>query len=172
MQDGALLATLSSDHTARLWNVETRECAGVLASHTDSLQTGFLTPDGSRLLTSSRDCTAKLWDTATRHCVMSLEHKAPVEQVAASPDNQWALTCCAQSRSWLWNLRSGKCSGVLRVRYFCALPLWSLLLCCVVEPAQRQMLWRALGIDLLCLAFCALPLCARSSCCVLLCPPI
>jgi len=53
--------TGSLDHTARLWDLEHRECLASYAGHADSVLDVDIAPDGSRIVSASADGTARLW---------------------------------------------------------------------------------------------------------------
>ena len=64
--DGKVLATASSDKTARLWDAATRRPMGPPLLHQDTVVAVAFSPDGKVLATASDDGTARLWDAATR----------------------------------------------------------------------------------------------------------
>ncbi len=59
--DGKRLVTASSDHTARVWNLQTKESL-VLSGHANRVNTAVFSHDGRFILTASNDQTARLWD--------------------------------------------------------------------------------------------------------------
>jgi hypothetical protein len=59
--DGTLLAAVSDDGTARLWNVADGIVRAVLAGHTDWVWSCAFSPDATLLATASDDRTARLW---------------------------------------------------------------------------------------------------------------
>ena len=59
--DGALLATASSDATARLWEASGGRCVRMLTGHGGGLNSVAFSPDGGMLATASTDATARLW---------------------------------------------------------------------------------------------------------------
>ena len=63
--DGRLLATASTDRTARLWDPATGECLRTLTGHAEAVYGVAFSPDGRLLATASTDSTARLWDPAT-----------------------------------------------------------------------------------------------------------
>ena len=63
--DGSLLATASSDATARLWDVASGAERSVLRGHGDSLAWCAFSPDGAVLATASFDRTVRIWDVAS-----------------------------------------------------------------------------------------------------------
>lgn len=107
LQAGDLLATVSKDATARLWNVVTRQPLCVLAGHTDSVSSAWLKADGSLLLTASDDGTARAWGTARGANTLILSHKQAVATVVASRDAKYALTTCRTKAAWLWDMTTG-----------------------------------------------------------------
>jgi hypothetical protein len=60
--DGRLLATASTDRTARLWDPATGDCLRTLTGHAESVDGVAFSPDGRRLATASIDRTAKVWN--------------------------------------------------------------------------------------------------------------
>jgi WD40 repeat protein len=63
--NGQLLATGSTDHTARLWDTTTRGTVRPLATltgHLDTVEALAFSPNGQLLATGSDDHTARLWD--------------------------------------------------------------------------------------------------------------
>ena len=89
--DGRLLATASSDETARLWDPATGDCLRTLTGHDSSVGGVAFSPDGRLLATAGSDGTARLWDPATGDCLRTLTGHA--------------------SRSGVWrSARTGGCS--------------------------------------------------------------
>lgn len=68
--DGRTVATVSNDHTARLWDVTDPhhpEELAVLTGHADVVYGVAFSPDGRTLATTSFDRTARLWDVTNPH---------------------------------------------------------------------------------------------------------
>jgi WD40 repeat protein len=60
--DGQRLATCSSDHTVRLWDLAAGQEILTLRGHTRHVQSVRFVSDGRRLMTASADCTVRIWD--------------------------------------------------------------------------------------------------------------
>ncbi|GAX72581.1 hypothetical protein CEUSTIGMA_g37.t1 [Chlamydomonas eustigma] len=65
-QKGHLLATGSSDGTAKVWNTKDGKCLVTLTGHSNSVNTCALRPDDHILATGSSDCTVRLWNVDTK----------------------------------------------------------------------------------------------------------
>ena len=112
--DGALLATASTDKTARLWDPATGECVRTLTGHATGLRGVAFSPDGRLLATASTGRTARLWDPATGECVGTLTgHAEAVYGVAFSPDGRLLATAGMDSTARLWDPATGECVGTL-----------------------------------------------------------
>jgi WD40 repeat protein len=113
---GDLLVTVSKDCTARLWNVVTRQPLAVLRGHGDSVTSAWLKRDGAAVLTASDDGTVRAWTARRGACTLVLQHKHAVAEVAATADMSRAFAACRVKAAWLWDLSTGACVKVLRVR--------------------------------------------------------
>ena len=112
--DGALLATASTDKTARLWDPATGECVRTLTGHAAGLRGVAFSPDGRLLATASTGRTARLWDPATGECVGTLTgHAEAVYGVVFSPDGQLLATASDDSTAKLWDPATGDCLRTL-----------------------------------------------------------
>jgi WD40 repeat protein len=112
--DGALLATASTDKTARLWDPATGECVRTLTGHAAGLRGVAFSPDGRLLATASIGRTARLWDPATGECVGTLTgHAEAVYGVAFSPDGRLLATASMDSTAKVWDPATGECVGTL-----------------------------------------------------------
>jgi WD40 repeat protein len=107
--DGALLATASTDKTARLWDPATGECVRTLTGHAEAVYGVAFSPDGQLLATASDDRTTKLWDPATRDCLRTLTgHAAGLRGVAFSPDGALLATASTDKTARLWDPATGE----------------------------------------------------------------
>jgi WD40 repeat protein/DNA-binding SARP family transcriptional activator len=88
-----VLATASSDATAKLWDLESGEELLILRGHDAPVFQVAISPDGSRIATASADGTARVWDAATGRELLTLTpHDALVYGVAFSPDGRLLAT--------------------------------------------------------------------------------
>ncbi|KIK81441.1 hypothetical protein PAXRUDRAFT_757590 [Paxillus rubicundulus Ve08.2h10] len=89
---GSLLASASSDHTARLWNTVTRQPVGRVLQHNDVVSTVAFSPNGQFVATGGVECIIFLWDIsqegviATDAVSVSLLHAAPIPHPAGDID--------------------------------------------------------------------------------------
>ncbi|KIJ11485.1 hypothetical protein PAXINDRAFT_84427 [Paxillus involutus ATCC 200175] len=81
---GSLLASASSDCTARLWSTVTRQPFGRVLQHNDKVYTVAFSPNGQFVATGGRGGIIFLWDIseegviATDAVTVSLLHAAPI----------------------------------------------------------------------------------------------
>jgi WD40 repeat protein len=103
--DGALLATVSDDATARLWRVAEGTEHAVLTGHTGGVWGCAFSPDGTLLATASDDRTVRLWHvvTGTRAAVLT-GHGDWVTSCAFSPDGALLATTSHDGTARLWQL--------------------------------------------------------------------
>ena len=106
--DGRLLATASTDRTARLWDPATGDCLRTLTGHTSTVWAVAFSPDGRLLATASNDATARLWDPATGDCLRTLTgHTSKVTAVAFSPDGRLLATASQDRTVRVWDPATG-----------------------------------------------------------------
>ena len=112
-RDGARVASASSDHSARIWEVATGACLALLEGHRDDVNAVAWSPDGTRVATASFDGTARIHDAATGACLAVCRgHEGDVNGVAWSPDGRLLATASDDRSARLW-AADGTPRGVL-----------------------------------------------------------
>ena len=112
--DGARVASASSDHTARVFDVESGACIALLEGHRDDVNAVTWSPDGGRVATASFDGTARVHDAATGALLAVCSgHESDVNGVAWSPDGRLLATASDDRCVRLWE-PDGTPRGVLR----------------------------------------------------------
>jgi WD40 repeat protein len=106
--DGTLLATASSDKTARIWDTATGALTRTLAGRGGHVLGVAFSPDGTQLATASDDGRARIWDTVTGSLARTLTgHTNAVHAVAFSPDGTQLATASRDKTLLTWDTATG-----------------------------------------------------------------
>jgi WD40 repeat protein/predicted Ser/Thr protein kinase len=109
--DSRRLASCSSDHTVRVWQLSSGKCQ-VLHGHTDDVFAAAFHPDGTRLASAGRDRAVWLWDLAQGEEVARLQgHTTYVWSLAFSPDGATLASGSGDFTVRLWD------TAPLTIRY-------------------------------------------------------
>ena len=107
--DGKMVATASSDQTARLWDAATGQLIRTLTGHTGFLTTVAFSPDGKTLASAGEDGPVRLWDTGTGQFLRSLSGSAKgTVSVAFSPDGKLLASGGLDNAVRLWDPATGQ----------------------------------------------------------------
>jgi type VI secretion system ImpA family protein len=106
--DGRMLASPSSDHTIRLWDVQAGQLRRAIRGHSDWVTGVAWSPDGRMLASSSRDQTIRLWDVATGELYWPQEgHTQWATSVTWSRDGQLLASASNDMTIHLWETKTG-----------------------------------------------------------------
>jgi WD40 repeat protein len=112
--DARLLADSQEDGTIRLLDAATGKEIRTWKGHDRTLWVLFFSADGKRLYsTGGWDPRIRVWETATGRLLREmLAHPEGIQQMAASPDDRFLVTCgnsaAIASDLRLWNLDTGR----------------------------------------------------------------
>jgi WD40 repeat protein len=107
--DGRLLATASSDGTAKVWEATNGRELRTLRSHASVVHSVAWSPDGELLATGSGDETVKVWQAASGRELLSVkDFTSPVTCVAWSPDGKMLATRGGDGTAAVWEATKGR----------------------------------------------------------------
>lgn len=106
--DGSLLATTSTDRTAKIWDATTGVLIRTLSGHNGSVSRVDFSPDGDRIATASWDSTAKIWDVGTGALERTLkENSLRIQSVVFSPDGSRIATVDGDRTARIYEVNTG-----------------------------------------------------------------
>jgi len=117
--DGTLLASASSDYSARVWSVPSMRLVALLRGHQDDVEMAAFSPDGTMVATCSRDRTVRVHGIDGRELALLEGHAADVISVVWSPDGQELISSSDDGTVRVWviasdNLLAQACASVAR----------------------------------------------------------
>ncbi|HEY9879594.1 MAG TPA: serine/threonine-protein kinase [Leptolyngbyaceae cyanobacterium] len=113
--NGRAIATGSTDHTVRLWDLSNGELVhtftkrwGVFGSgHQDKVVAVTFSPDGGVLYSASRDGVIKGWDLATYEAPFDLNNSSwETAALSLTPDGETLITAGGEGKIQLWDIPS------------------------------------------------------------------
>jgi WD40 repeat protein len=103
--DGARIATVSDDRTARIWDATTKQTTLVLRGHEAQIENVAWSLDGTRIVTASKDMTARIYrvDGSSEPPIVLRGHDGEVHSAVFSPDGARILTASSDRTARVWN---------------------------------------------------------------------
>lgn len=93
--DDSRLLSCGSDHTIRLWNVESGECVRVFEKHKGLVNAVAWMPDGVTFISGAFDRGIYEWKADTGACTGSYPANAYVNDLTLSKDGQYLIATCS-----------------------------------------------------------------------------
>jgi WD40 repeat protein len=113
--DDRLIASGSTDRTARIWDPQSGKELAVLEGHAGTVTDCAFSGDGSFLVTASGDKTLKIWDCSTWTERKTLAgHADGVAACAASRDGSFVVSAGLDGALGIWDVAAGKERAILR----------------------------------------------------------
>ncbi|XP_036018565.1 WD repeat-containing protein 38 isoform X1 [Mus musculus] len=105
--DGRLIASSSSDHSIRLWDVARSKCLHVLKGHQRSVETVSFSPDSKQLASGGWDKRAIVWEVQSgRRVHLLVGHCDSIQSSDFSPTSDSLATGSWDSTVHIWDLRA------------------------------------------------------------------
>jgi WD40 repeat protein len=102
--DGRYIVSGSSDHTAKLWNIETSREIRTFKGFSNSVDKVAFHPNG-RIIAAGSYSKVKLWDLYTGRELLSIQGSSPV---VYSPSGRYLLTAYGGTTLKLWTVDNGR----------------------------------------------------------------
>ena len=116
--DCRTLASGSSDHSVKIWDILSGECKKTLKGHTGFLafvNVVVFSPDGRHTVSGADDYMLKIWDVSSGECIKTLKgHNGKVYSVAISPDGHFIVSGSADKTLKIWDFSTGECIKTLK----------------------------------------------------------
>lgn len=110
--DGSRLITVSDDHTAQLWNMQTGARLAVLRGHTRPVRRAMFLGRGDQVLTTSADGTSIVWEADSEKALVSLANAAYGDAQGLEPGEALIVDVDAHGVGRLLDAVSGREVGV------------------------------------------------------------
>lgn len=99
------LAVGYSDHTIRIFDLESFQLKQVIEGHQNSVFTLTYSPDFQFLLSGSRDAHLNVWDVSQKYSLQNsiVAHMYAINNVAYQPDGQYFVTASMDKSIKIWD---------------------------------------------------------------------
>ena len=113
---GQWIATASTDHTVKLWDVGTGREVRTMEGHNRSVQAVAFRPDGIWLASASQDGTMKIWDVSSGRLIRTIPlGKNYPNAIAFSPDGRLLATGGYGKDIQVWDLVEDRIAQTIKV---------------------------------------------------------
>ncbi|NEN95538.1 MAG: WD40 repeat domain-containing protein [Moorea sp. SIO3I7] len=109
--DGTMVISASSDHTVKVWDLNTGAEVLTLTGHTSPVNAVAVTPDGTRVISGASDNTVRVWSLATGKEIQRFNrHSLPVVALAVTPDGKKVVSASIANYESMkvWDLETAK----------------------------------------------------------------
>ncbi|NER89500.1 WD40 repeat domain-containing protein [Moorena sp. SIO3A2] len=109
--DGTMVISGSSDHTVKVWDLNTGAEIRTLTGHTSPVNAVAVTPDGTRVISGASDNTVRVWSLATGKEIQRFNgHSLPVVALAVTPDGKKVVSASIAYYNSIkvWDLETGQ----------------------------------------------------------------
>jgi hypothetical protein len=107
--DDKRAVSASSDHTLKLWDLDSGRVLRTLEGHPGVVYAVALTVDGKRAVSASDDHTLKLWDLESGRVLRTLEgHAGEVFDVVLTLNGKRAVSASDDETLKVWDMESGR----------------------------------------------------------------
>ncbi|AOY79923.1 WD40 repeat domain-containing protein [Moorena producens JHB] len=109
--DDTMVISGSSDHTVKVWDLNTGTEIRTLTGHSAPVNSVAVTPDGTRVISGASDHTVRVWNLATGKEILRFNgHSAPVNAVAVTPDGKKVVSVSIAKYDSIkvWDVETGK----------------------------------------------------------------
>jgi len=107
--DGTLLASGSSDYTARIWEVPSMRLRSCLSGHTDDVDMAVFSPDDQWIATCALDRTIRIFDQSGQCHNVLFGHTGNIISVAWRPNGKTLVSSSVDGTVREWDAQSGAC---------------------------------------------------------------
>lgn len=107
--DGKLLASASSDYSARIWEVPSMRLLTCLSGHTDDVDMAVFSPDDQWVATCALDRTIRIFDLSGQCHQILYGHTGNIISVAWRPDGKRLVSSSVDGTVREWDVQSGEC---------------------------------------------------------------